>query len=803
MVVETTFKPRCAIVIGAGDGLGYPVALKLARRGFKVMLCGRSLPRVDRAMKLMHNSSPGQKLMLEVRELDLSEMGSIQDLVTDVKRRKLKVCVLVNAAAVWCPAYGSVTRSGLEVALAVNYLGHYQLVNLLMPVLESSRPSRIITVSCEEYSKVAAIDFPFLEAEHDKLDTQGVLRLTVESAAALASVSTHGASNPCVRVTVQEEAFETAVKKRTTQPTWNETFQVHDIAVEKSIHFSVISREANGVEKFIGQASLPLLCLASGGYTSPNISLQFNLPLVPEKAAGSVDKSKAAILSAQLLNGDSDLLKRLDIHDISQFRASRLQHAEALAKEYLATGGTAVEMEGSIIIFAVTKRLNMFKTSKRKIVVDIGVEELRNTTVNDRIRKKFPFAKLMSIATDPATPTLATVVFSHRRGQGDSLQRDYSLNFSTTKQRDLFRTLMVPYLVSTTTFERGLVAFCVIKKLNRFETGVRKLVLDIRQRKLLSIELEDYDQFSKDRFAQINKKEFNFNQIRNILEDSEDPEKVEINFEGGQRAYTVVFLLEELKVNFLQTIDPFLQQHGKGILRVRLMYTRPPAASTNNYVHEIEVAGKVKTEGGVMVPWAHTADLLVPEAPEFMKRDWDTSQAMVTRSEIGLQRPPRQPLWASRHSKLCLITFATALAQKLEARGSGVCSHIIDPGLMDTDMWGSACKGLGAWRKMLQKWRVDTYGKDPDKVADTIIKMVFDPEFETHNGLYVRHGGTGANQMTICNLDTASGTKIENPSHPNAVARSPANQARLWHFSTMMTSVTFDDQVYSAFLNLR
>jgi len=122
---------------------------------------------------------------------------------------------------------------------------------------------------------------------------------------------------------------------------------------------------------------------------------------------------------------------------------------------------------------------------------------------------------------------------------------------------------------------------------------------------------------------------------------------------------------------------------------------------------------------------------------------------------------------------------------------------------MDTDMWGSACKGLGAWRKMLQKWRVDTYGKDPDKVADTIIKMVFDPEFETHNGLYVRHGGTGANQMTICNLDTASGTKIENPSHPNAVARSPANQARLWHFSTMMTSVTFDDQVYSAFLNLR
>jgi hypothetical protein len=29
----------------------------------------------------------------------------------------------------------------------------------------------------------------------------------------------------------------------------------------------------------------------------------------------------------------------------------------------------------------VKKRLNMLKTSKRKIVVDIGQEELRNTTV--------------------------------------------------------------------------------------------------------------------------------------------------------------------------------------------------------------------------------------------------------------------------------------------------------------------------------------------------------------------------------------------------------------------------------------
>jgi len=46
-------------------------------------------------------------------------------------------------------------------------------VNLKLQVLESSRPSRIITVSCEEYSKVAAIDFGFLASEHDKLDTQG------------------------------------------------------------------------------------------------------------------------------------------------------------------------------------------------------------------------------------------------------------------------------------------------------------------------------------------------------------------------------------------------------------------------------------------------------------------------------------------------------------------------------------------------------------------------------------------------------------------------------------------------------
>lgn len=44
-----------------------------------------------------------------------------------------------------CPKW--MTEDGFETQLAVNHLGHFLLTNLLLPILKSSTPSRVVTVS--------------------------------------------------------------------------------------------------------------------------------------------------------------------------------------------------------------------------------------------------------------------------------------------------------------------------------------------------------------------------------------------------------------------------------------------------------------------------------------------------------------------------------------------------------------------------------------------------------------------------------------------------------------------------------
>lgn len=154
---------KCAIVTGAGSGLGEETARVLALRGAKVVLGVRSLGNGEEASKKILALAPNAKV--EVMRLDLSSFASIRSFAEEYKAKKLPLNILVNNAGVMaCPF--SLSTDGYELQLATNHLGHFLLVKELLPLLKESATaskseSRIVNVASMAHSfyKKKGIDF--------------------------------------------------------------------------------------------------------------------------------------------------------------------------------------------------------------------------------------------------------------------------------------------------------------------------------------------------------------------------------------------------------------------------------------------------------------------------------------------------------------------------------------------------------------------------------------------------------------------------------------------------------------------
>jgi NAD(P)-dependent dehydrogenase (short-subunit alcohol dehydrogenase family) len=135
---------RTAIVTGYG-GVGYEAALAIAARGATVIIAGRDGKKGAAAADRIAREHAGAKVMFEV--LDLFEPGSIRDFAGRVLASYGRIDMILCIAGVMMPDELSLTSEGVERQFAVNYLGHYELVGRLMPLLGASADGRVVTMS--------------------------------------------------------------------------------------------------------------------------------------------------------------------------------------------------------------------------------------------------------------------------------------------------------------------------------------------------------------------------------------------------------------------------------------------------------------------------------------------------------------------------------------------------------------------------------------------------------------------------------------------------------------------------------
>jgi NAD(P)-dependent dehydrogenase (short-subunit alcohol dehydrogenase family) len=148
------------LITGATDGLGRALATRLADEGATLLLHGRDDGRLRETADAIGEGAHSYRA-------DLASLEEVRGLAERVERDHDRLDVLVNNAGIGTAGPGDgervESRDGYELRFAVNYLSHFLLTRLLLPLIVRSSPARIVNVSS---AGQAPIDFDDVMLEH-------------------------------------------------------------------------------------------------------------------------------------------------------------------------------------------------------------------------------------------------------------------------------------------------------------------------------------------------------------------------------------------------------------------------------------------------------------------------------------------------------------------------------------------------------------------------------------------------------------------------------------------------------------
>jgi NAD(P)-dependent dehydrogenase (short-subunit alcohol dehydrogenase family) len=151
---------RAVLVTGCNSGLGYETLRVLALRGAHVIGTGRTLEKAEVACA----SVDGETTPLA---LELTDFQSAVDCAAAVRALGVELDALICNAGI--NTFGELELvDGIEKIFVVNFLGHFVLVNQLLPMMVGAGTGRIVHVSSRAAYRQAppeGIDFDNLRGE--------------------------------------------------------------------------------------------------------------------------------------------------------------------------------------------------------------------------------------------------------------------------------------------------------------------------------------------------------------------------------------------------------------------------------------------------------------------------------------------------------------------------------------------------------------------------------------------------------------------------------------------------------------
>lgn len=154
---------KIAIVTGANSGIGFEVTIGLVKKGFEVIMACRNIQKAEDAKNKILRIHP--KAKINFIKVDTNSLKEVRKFADEFLKKYKNLHLLINNAGIMMSPY-EMTKDGFENQFATNYIGHFALTGLLLPILTSTRDSRIISLTSLSYkwSEILFDDFQFEKA---------------------------------------------------------------------------------------------------------------------------------------------------------------------------------------------------------------------------------------------------------------------------------------------------------------------------------------------------------------------------------------------------------------------------------------------------------------------------------------------------------------------------------------------------------------------------------------------------------------------------------------------------------------
>lgn len=141
---DSWIKGKTCIITGANTGIGKETARQLADLGAKVIMVCRNKKKGEKARKEIIQTTKNENIELLI--CDLASLQDVKRFSEEFLANHSELHAIVNNAGVFSMKK-TLTKDGYESTFAVNYLAHFYLTRLLLPLLKKSSHSRIINLS--------------------------------------------------------------------------------------------------------------------------------------------------------------------------------------------------------------------------------------------------------------------------------------------------------------------------------------------------------------------------------------------------------------------------------------------------------------------------------------------------------------------------------------------------------------------------------------------------------------------------------------------------------------------------------